>query len=252
MNKENNLKIPFFGIIDNLGFSHFHNFHYFATDTLFWSLTRLFLHYHRIMHPIYTNQTIISPYIESDIESFIIRQRIILNDIAYIIRQSLPKELRGLKNPKGPTDSLNKEMRINEIIDYVEKNKTGFNGLHKVFKKNENWILKMRNQRDGIVHYKSKVVLFKTKPDISFAILDAAGTEETEVTENGVRRAVMIPIFEFINTQTKSLWDFLNTDLKKWLEAYIKDKNMKYKEVGKDSRMSCTGIPLFKEINKIE
>ncbi|GAI26536.1 unnamed protein product, partial [marine sediment metagenome] len=66
------------------------------------------------MHPIYTNQTIIRPYIESDIESFIIRQRIILNDIAYIIRQFLPKELRGLKNPKGPTHSLNKEMRISE------------------------------------------------------------------------------------------------------------------------------------------
>lgn len=252
MDEEKNLKTPFFGILDNLGFSHFSNFHYFAINTLFWSLTRLFLHYQRIIHPIYTNKAIIRPFIESDIESFIIRQRIILNDIAYIIRQLLPRELRGLENPRGSTHPLNREMRIIKIIDYVEEHKAEFKVLHEILKKNKNWILEMRSQRNGIVHFKSKVILFETKPGISFAILDAAGTEKTEPTDNGGRKVIMTPVCKFINTQTKSLWDFLNIDLKKWLEYYIKDKKMTYREVGKDSKMSCIGIPLFKEINKIE
>lgn len=251
MKDNNNLKTPFFEILNNLGFSHFGNFHFFETNTLFWSLTRLFSHYQRIIYPIYKNQKIIRPFIESDIESFIIRQRIIINDIAYIIRQLLPKELRGLKDPKGPTHPHNKEMSIKNIIKYVEQNKTEFEELFKVFKKNENWISEMRNQREKIIHYKSKVVLFETKPDFSFAIIDAAGTETTEVIPGVGRRVIMTPIFEFINTQTKSLWSFLNIDLKNWLEFYIKEKNMTYKEVGKDSRMSCLGIPLFKEINNI-
>lgn len=249
MDDTNYLKTPFFEILNNLGFAHFGDFHFFATDTLFWSLTRLFSHYHRIINPIYSNQTTVRPFVESDIESFIIRQRIILNDIAYIIRQLLPKELRGLKNPKGPTHPHNKEMSIKDIIKYVEKNKTEFKELYEVFKKNENWMSEMRTQRDGIVHYKSKVILFGTKPYLSFAILDAAGTEKTEVTPEGGRKVVMTPIFEFTNIQTKSLWDFLNIDLKKWLEDYIKEKNMTYKEVGKDNRMSCIGVPLFKKIN---
>jgi hypothetical protein len=252
MNRENDLETPFFGIINNLGFSHFQNFHYFATDTLFWSLSRLFLHYHRILYPIYKNQVINRSYIESDIESFIIRQRIILNDIAYIIRQILPVESRGLKGPKGGVHPSNKDMRISDIIDYVEKNKNKFSGLHKIFEKNKSWILEIRNQRDGIEHYKSKMVLFETKPDISFAIFDAARTEKTEPTEDGGERVIMTPVFKFINIQTKSLWDFLNIDIKNWIREYIKDENMKYKEIGKNSRMSCIGIPLFKEINKIE
>jgi hypothetical protein len=249
MKDTNNLKTPFFEILRNLGFAHYDNCNFFATDALFWSLTRLFSHYYRIIHPIYTNQITACSFVESDIENFIIRQRIILNDIAYIIRQLLPKSLRGLKNPKGPTHPHNKEKSIKDIIKYVEKNKTEFKGLYEVLKKNENWMSEMRTKRDGIVHYKSKVVLFETKPDLSFAILDAAGTEKIVETPEGGKGVIMTPIFGFINTQTKSLWDFLNIDLKKWLEDYIKEKNMMYKTVGRDTKMSCVGIPLFKQIN---
>ncbi len=252
MDEEKNLKMPFFEILNNLGFSYFGNFNYFSIGTLFWSLTRLFLYYQRIVYPIHMNKKIVRAFMESDIESFIIRQRIILNDIAYIIRQLLPKRLPGLKNPKGPVHPLNKEMRIIEIIDSVEKHETEFKVLHKILKKNKNWILEMKSQRDGIVHFKSKVILFETAPDISFAIIDAAGTEKTEPMDTGGTRVVMTPVFKFINTRTRSLLDFLNIDLKEWLEYYIKDKKMTYKEVGKDNKMSCIGIPLFKEINKIK
>lgn len=252
MKDTNNLKTPFFDILYNLGFAHFRNFHFFATDALFWSLSRLFLHYHRIIYPIHTNQTAFRAFVESDIESFIIRQRIILNDVAYIVRQILPKKLPGLKNPKGPTHPRNKEISIKDIIKYVEKNETTFKGLYKVLKKNKNWMSEIRSKRDGIVHYKSKVVLLETKSNLSFTILNVAGTEKTLATPEGGERVVMTPIFDFINTQTKSLWDFLNINLKKWIEDYIKEQNMEYQTFSKDSRISCTGITLFKEINAIK
>ena len=237
---------PFFGILYNLAYSHFNSMHYFATDTLFWSLTRLFTHYHRIIEPIINNQSINSFFIESDIENFIIRQKIILNDIAYIIRQILPTNIQSLKNPT----SIKKEMRFKDIKDYVKKDDR-FNNLNEIFEKNEIWMSKIENLREGIIHFKSKASVFETKPCLSFTILNAYGRGGIGSTSNN-GSIPKIPVFDFINTQIKSLWDFLNTDLTKWLQNYIQDEKMNYKEIGKDSKMSCTGIALFKEVNNIE
>ncbi len=252
MNEEYTLSTPFVGRLHDLGFSVNNNPHYYDSSTLFWSLTRLFSYYERIIRPIYTAQSYFHPFIESDIENYIIRQRIILNDIAYIVRQLLPNTIRGLKGLNDGAKSKNIEMSIMDLYKYLEKNTTEFEGLHEIIKKNMVWILKLRKQRDRIIHYKAKVLLFETKPDISFAILDPSGKVETITTPEGEQKLVLTPVVEFINSQTKSLWEFINIDLSKWLEDYIKRNNISYIEVGKDSRMSCVGIPLFREINGIK
>lgn len=247
--KKNCLISPFFQILNNLGYSHFNNFHYFKTDTLFWSLTRLFTHYYRIIEPIKNKKPINRFFLENDIESFIIRQKIILNDIAYIIWQIFPPNTRDLKSPKGPTQ-IKKEMRYKDLKDFVENN-SKFINLAEIFEKNDIWISEIEESRNGIIHYKSKAIIFKTKPDLTFTIINAAGTGEIGIASND-KSVPKISIFDFINTQIKSLWNFLNNDLIKWLQDYIRDKKMNYKEIGKDATISCIGIALFKEINNIE
>lgn len=243
------LKTPFFYILNNLAYSHFKNFHYFATDRLFWSFTRLFTHYFRIIKPLKNNQLINRSFIESDIESFIIRQRIILNDIAYIIRQILPPNMRDLKGPNGPTP-FKKEMRYKNLKKFVENN-CNFGSLAEILEKNNEWVLAIEQAREGIIHYKSKAIMFETKPELTFTIINAAGIGEIGSASDD-KSILKISIFTFINNQMISLWNFLNVDLKEWLQDYIRDKEMNYKEVCKDSVISCIGISLFKEVNKIK
>jgi len=245
------LSTPLFGLLGSLGHSEFKWYHHFDTGTLFWSLTRLFGFYHRIILSIQSHREQ-RLFLESDIESFIIRMRIVLNDTAFIIRQLLPEQEQGLKGPKGGVHPKNKEMSMMDLFKYIEKKPDGFHEFTKVLEQNRNWIFRLREQRDNIVHYKSKVIIFETEPDISFAMLNAGGTEKTVPTENGGNRVVMTPVFEYVNSQTMSLNKFLHVDLVSAIEQYIKRRGMKFIEVGKNPRMTCIGIPLFKKINNIE
>ncbi|MBU2591409.1 MAG: hypothetical protein ABIJ24_04555 [Nitrospinota bacterium] len=245
------LSTPLFGLLGSLGHSEFRWYHHFDTGTLFWSLTRLFGFYHRIILSLQLQREQ-RVFLDSDIESFIIRMRIVLNDTAFIIRQLLPKNEQGLKGPKGGVHPRNKEMSMMDIFKYIEKNPNDFHEFTNVLKQNRDWIFRLRDQRDNIIHYKSKVIIFETEPNISFAMLNAAGTEVTEPTEDGGQRVVTTPIFEYINSQTLSLHKFLHVDLVSAIEQYIKRSGMKFSEVGENPRMTCMGIPLFKEINSIE
>ncbi|MBI4027856.1 MAG: hypothetical protein HY360_22920 [Verrucomicrobia bacterium] len=118
-------------------------------------------------------------------------------------------------------------------------------------KKNKKWMLLLKDQRDNIIHYKSKVILFETKPDISFAILNTAGTEKTVKTIDGGSRLVTIPVFGYINSQMLYLHTFLQVDLVNAIDGHIKRQGMSVQHVGSDPRMTCMGITLFKEKNNI-
>jgi hypothetical protein len=111
------LSVPLFGVLGSLGFSKFGDCHYFNHNALFWSLTRLYGYYHRVI------EAVVLPrqqrlFLEADIEGFIIRMRIVLNDIGYILWQLLPANHRGLKGPKGKTHPHNKEMSILKIAEF--------------------------------------------------------------------------------------------------------------------------------------
>lgn len=135
-------------------------------------------------------------------------------------------------------------MSIFDLVTYFEDNSDNFPELAGVLSKNKEWILKLRNQRDNIVHYKSKVVVFE-ESDLSFAMLNAAGTEKTISTENGGQRIVTVPILEFVNSQMVALNDFLHSDLYSAIKSQISRNVDNFVEIGFDPKMSCIGIELF-------
>src|SRR5688500_4317615 len=99
-----------------LGYHQFGEPHHFDTNTLSWSAHRLFAQYLRIVSV--SDPFGVGPnhgdklFLDTDIEGFIIRLRILLNDLAFIIRQLYPKHVRYLSPPSGRGSPRNHEMSI--------------------------------------------------------------------------------------------------------------------------------------------
>lgn len=238
---KNYLDFPLFSVFNSVGLHGFSDFGYFDTHSLFWSVVRLFTCYYRVIYPIQENKKIVDQFMESDIESFIIRQRIILNDIAYIIWQLIPDE-RGLKNPTGGVHPSNKEMRIKDLVKNIEKDKDKFFDLIDIFERNDFWISEITNKRDGIIHYKQKVILMGgDRDEKKFITIDSAMRSDDDKN--------ISVVFEFVNNNMKFLWDFMNVDIKNWIEKYVEDNNIGYKKVDDYGAIRCPGTHLFRSIN---
>lgn len=251
MNENSTISTPLFGLLGSLGLKKYGWYDHFDVGTLFWSLIRLFNCYHRIVTVVSLDRNQ-RPFLDVDIENYIIRMRIVLNDIAFILRQLLPENKRYIKNPKGNTHPRNKEMSIFEIINYFSKYPNEIPEITEALNNNKKWIFEMKEQRDNIIHYKSKVVIFESKPDISFAMVNAAGTEKKEKTLEGGIRISTIPVLTFINSQTLSLNNLLQIDLYNSINKYVNKIDSNFKEIGTNSRMGCIGIEMFKKINNIK
>lgn len=124
------LYVPLFEVLDAIGFGEHENFRHFNTGTLFWSLTRLFGCYERVL-----SVTALAredrPFLDSDIEHYIIRFRIVLNDVAFIVRQVMPSDLRGFKGPAGGVHPKNREMSVFKLSEYLSKNSSTFLSLQR-------------------------------------------------------------------------------------------------------------------------
>jgi hypothetical protein len=243
------LPTPLFEVLHAIGFGEHRNVNHFNTGTLFWSLTRLFGHYERVMAVLplpYTQR----PFLDSDLEAYIVRFRIVLNDIAYIVWQLLPQKLRGLKGPKGGTHPRNREVSIFDLVKSLSAHSNEYPELAAVFDTAVPWMARLKEDRDNVVHYKSQAVIFDTEPP-SFALLNAAGTERTEPTSDGGRKLALIPIAEFVNGQLLSLYLLMHSELPGAIVAHAKRLGLRTLNAGWNSRMTCIGSARFKEVNGI-
>lgn len=243
------LSVPLFGVLGSFGFSHYGNYRHFNENALFWSLTRLYGYYYRVVEALALPREQ-RPFLEADIEGFIIRMRIVLNDIGYILWQLLPSNRRGLKGPKGNTHPKNREMSILSIAEFLQEESEEFPEFASVLAANLGWISKLKDKRDNVVHYKAKALVIETTP-VSFSLVNAAGTEAQEAIPEGGRRLVTTPVHDFVNGQTLSLHNFMHTDLADAFKQYIDRLKLHYQEVGSTPRMACPGIELFKQVNGI-
>lgn len=245
------LFVPFFESLDAVGFGEHNDPHHFDTGTLFWSLTRLFGCYERIMSVVHLPRDD-RPFLEADLENFIIRFRIVANDIAYVIRQLLPTQARGLKGPKGQTHTKNREMSVFLLAKHLTENAAAYPELSAAFADAVPWLTRLKNDRDNVIHYKSKVVIFESEVP-TFALLDAAGTWHPEPSPGGPRlRWVKQPVITFVNEQMLLLHRFMHESLAVAVKDQATRSGLKMVQVGWDQRMSCPGVQRFRESNKTE
>lgn len=251
----NSIPVPFFSLIGSIG-QHKHQwYHFYSTGTLFWSLTRLYGCYYRILMalPPYNVNRNSRVFLDSDIESFVIRMRIVLNEVAFIVRLLLPENARGIKGPKGAKHPKNKEMSIHDLYISLSKSPQFAPEIMNALQINMAWIGRLRDQRDNIVHYKSKALIFEFEPDpISFAFMDAAGTQNMIATPNGGSRVVTTPVLEFVNSQMLALHNFLNTDLCQAVDTHILREDSTFVNVFRSKvMMQGIGVSLFRQHNNI-
>ncbi len=247
---DDSLLVPLFEILDSIGFGEHENPRHFDTGTLFWSLTRLFGCYERVMSAVDLPRED-RHFLDADIEHFIVRFRIVLNDIAFVVRQLLPPQVRGLQNPRGGTHPKNKEMSMFSLSQHLTDNASSLPELAAPFSNAQKWMTRLKNDRDNVVHYKAKVVIFETLPSASFTMLNAAGTERTIPTPDGGSRLLLEPVGEFVNDQMLALHQFMHIELAGAIEAYADRSGFKRVKIGWDQRITCLGIRRFRKVNAI-
>ncbi|MXS82766.1 hypothetical protein [Nitrosomonas oligotropha] len=243
------LYVPLFDTLDAVGFGEYENPHHFNTGTLFWSLTRLFGCYERIMSVINLSREE-RPFLDADLENFIIWFRIVLNDIAYVTWQLLPKSARGLKGPRGGSHPQNREVSILSLAGYLIANTSTYPELSAAFSNAVPWMTRLRKDRDNVIHYKSKAVVFESDSPL-FALLGAAGTEHTEPTPDGGQRLVLESVVEFVNGQMLTLHQFMHDSLATAIKAHVTRLGLKSVQVGWCHRITCFGINRFRQNNAL-
>lgn len=243
------LYVPLFETLYAVGFGEHENPHHFNIGTLFWSLTRLFGCYERVMSVIDLSREE-RPFLDADLENFIIRFRIVLNDIAYVTWQLLPNNARGLKEPRGATHPRNREVSMFSLAEYLIANASAYPELSATFSNAVSWMTRLRNDRDNVVHYKSKVVIFEGDSPL-FALLGAAGTERTEPTPDGGQRLVLESVVEFVNGQMLALHQFMHDSLATAVKAHATRLGLKSVQVGWGHRITCLGINRFRQNNAL-
>ncbi|NTW30706.1 MAG: hypothetical protein HGA33_05490 [Candidatus Moranbacteria bacterium] len=230
------------------------NPYYFDQSSLFWSTNRLFSFYYRIV-TVYnpkTSYTGDKEFLDADLESYIIRHRIILNDIGYAVWQLL--ELCNFKiglSPKGNVHPKNKEVSFFDLAGKLQKNTDSkLDGVRAVIQNGVTKFGFLRDQRDNIAHYKSSVMIFGSGPDFEFAIMNPANTMPTIKTGN-VTKLALKNVFHFTNEQHLSLWEWMNGELADTMLELAKASGISADDSSGTKLSGGAAISTFKEINRL-
>ena len=254
MNDESTLDARLVGALYDIGLK-IKKPYYFEQSALFWSLNRLFSFYYRIVS-VYNPKTTYSgdkSFLDADLESYIIRHRIILNDIAYAVWQLL--ELCGFKiglTPKGGVHPKNKEMSFFDLHKKLSANTDPkLDGIRTAIQNGVTKFSFLKDQRDNIAHYKSTVMIFGDGPDFEFAIMNAAGTMPM-VKEGEATKLVLKNVFRFTNEQHLFLWEWMNGELADAIVALAKEHGVAADPIGLATQLrGGAAIAMFKQINDI-
>jgi hypothetical protein len=255
-NHPEGLPMPLLDTLRSYGHGHYSNHRFFDQGSLFWSLTRLFQAYYRVItvclnDPSNKNRNV---FLEADIEMFVIWLRIVMNDLAYIIRQALPTNVRSLTIPTGPGSPLNKEMSINDLLSFVEKNPEEYPELTELISSYSSWIKDLRKERDQIIHYKGRVQTFSFEEGVGFAVMDPADRYSTYTQmPDGSQKIDTRQVREFVHEQTKALYRFMNEDMKVFLIKYAERNGHQMSKIfteNMSSKMSGVGCDLFAAMRK--
>jgi len=239
-----------------MGIGHRHHgwIHHFDLASLGWSMSRLMAHYYRVVAV--CDPWGIGPnhgdnaFMDADLESFILRLRIVLNDLAFIIRQLFPPNTRGMPSPSGGAAARNRELSIHDLLRFFKKTPDFCPTIGGALVSNESWLLELRAQRDKIVHYQAQVVIFGNGAPYSFAMLDATGPQKMEPTPEGGMRAVLTDVFEFVQRQMRSLLRFMHVDLAMAVRNYAVAEGIEHEMLGSGSWTQGGSVELFNRIER--
>lgn len=247
------LEMPLLSFLLDISLQHFKQPYYFDSGTFFWSLSRLFGCYQRVVSTCQTYKgNFDDPFLAQDIEDFIIRHNVLLNDVAFILRKFYTdKELQGLRGLSGAVAPQNREQSFNDFVDFFTIKNTS---LHPelsalLLAKTNIFRSVMRRRRLDIIHYKAKAVVFAFESGPEFALIDPGATYPIQKTEGGGERIVTEGVFEFVNETMKSTLSFINEDLVGVYTHYVTARGWEHKPAMGASQVTTPGVGLYKSVN---
>lgn len=246
---QNAVYMPVFSAFWAIADGEHDDIRYFNTNTLSWSVTRLFGYYERVLSVLDLPRAQ-RRFVDADLESFIVRFRIVLNDLAYAVRLLLPEQVRGLGPPTGGTHPKNREMSVFTLTKFfaTASGSSAYPELASVFASATPWMSRLKEDRDNVVHYKAMVEVYEGSP-LTFAISNPAGTERREPREGGGTKLLLTPVGQFLDEQMVALYSFMNESLFRAMEAHAVRTCMKLGNGRGGFRIAGPGIERFRRRN---
>jgi hypothetical protein len=225
----------------------------FDLGSFFWSLSRLYGCYHRIiavhdpekLGPNTGDYT----FLDADIENFIIRVRVVLNNLAFCLRKLYPKKVPGLTSW---ADSGKGRMKASfrAYLSFITEYPDYHPAMTKVLEANRQWLQTMLEHREDVLHYTGMAFVFEPSKDTrSFAILRTGVSPEHLPS-----KMQLFQVFEFINEHMCLMQRFIDVDLVCAVTAYADEyklKRISRRVVGTHGRMQSPGIELYRLVNHI-
>jgi hypothetical protein len=223
---------------------------YAATGTyrpgsgIFWALTRLFGCYDRVVAACEEYSTSSADGLTFvaalEIEHFLIRLRVLLDEVAYDIRVRLPRTVRGLGQPQGPGAS--KHFSINDLLKFVNKHATFCQYLSRLLESNRGNIHQYIELRDDIAHFRAQALIFLGDA-MSVGFI---GSRENATSQHRIPHSDLLT---YVNNATMWMWRFLQRDVVAYFRARVENGELGFAHVGiGPRRIGMPGIIRFKQV----
>jgi hypothetical protein len=218
---------------------------YHSSSGIFWALTRVFGCYDRLMVACEENspsrQIDMTFVAELEIEHFFMRLRVLLDEIAYVIRVRLPKTVRGLGQPQGPGPMQYKQFSSNKLLKFVGDHPTFCPHLTRLLESNRANIHKFIELRDDIAHFRAKAIVFPGETmSVGFVGSRDAAPSPQRLPHTDLRA--------YVNGATIWIWRFLQRDVVEYFRARVENGEIGFAPVGiGPHRIGMPGITRFKK-----
>jgi hypothetical protein len=195
---------------------------------IFWALTRLVGCYERLgfLYGEYASSKndALCYDAELEVEHFLIRLRVLIDEISYIIRSFMPKKVRGLSEPEGPGPLEFRQFRIRKFLRFVSANPNYSTALTNLIEKNRSAIDRFISRRDDIVHFRAKAIVIRTdRMMVGFVDRNLAKIRDTLPHED---------LMQFVNPSLAWVWHFMQSDVVEYFGELIQEGTLDFSYFG--------------------
>lgn len=239
--KENQIATHLGTILDGVGGNKLGGY-----SGIFWALVRIFRSYDIICNSYDAHKDNADKFdldVEADVEHFLIRLRVVMDEISFVIRMSMPKVVRYLSQPGGEGNPDYYQFSINQFLRFTSKHKDIFPILTKLFDKNRESIGKYIGLRDYIAHFRARAIVF-SGPALSVGLIGAR-----DDPRNFTRPRVDLQ--DYVDEIMLWLWAFIEFDVVEYFRERIESGDLEVSRFGfAASFVNAPGIGRLKRAMK--
>lgn len=162
---------------------------------------------------------------DADIESFLIRLRVMFDELAFVIRSFMPIYVRHLSSPEGGVPANYKYFSFNSFLKYVSKYPEADPLLTHLVDGRKTFFKEFIEKRDDIIHFRAKAVVF-VRDQLGVGFLDK-NLDYSSGSSIQIR-----DLAPYVAGAITDLWNFMNDDMVSYFRTLIGSGRLRYKPLG--------------------